>query len=343
MSHPTRVGLLRRSTLCLVGAALAVTGLAACGEEAPQPAGRKVAASSGPWTYTDASGTPVTLPRRPERIVAYVGSAAALWDLGVKPVGVFGPQKRPDGSKDPQAGNVDVDAVTSVGNSWDDFNLEKFLALKPDLVVTGRYGKGADELWALPAESLAKIRATAPVVGINEYQAPLLTVIDDYRKLAASLGADLDAPEQKAAVDGFTKAGDALKAALVAKPGLKVMFAYADKTNFYVTKPEYFGDISYYRSLGMDMVVGGGTEEHWEMLSWEQAGKYPADLIITDSRSHALSHDQLAAIPTWKQLPAVKANQIGLWPGESRFSHLLSTKVVQDMTALIGASRPDVV
>ncbi|GGJ80394.1 ABC transporter substrate-binding protein [Pilimelia anulata] len=342
MSNKDRTGTLRRTMICLVGAALGVAGLAACGEKAPEPA-KKVAASAGPWTYTDAGGKPVTLPKRPERIVAYVGSAAALWDLGIKPVGVFGPQKRPDGTKDPQAGNVDVDAVTSVGNSWDDFNMEKFLALKPDLVVTGKFGKGPDDLWALPAESLAKIRATAPVVGVNEYRAPLLTVIEGYRELARSLGADLDSPEQKGAVDAFNKAGDALKAAIAAKPGLKVEVAYADKDNFYVAKPDFFGDLAYYKSLGLDLVAGGGAEDHWEMLSWEQAGKYPADLIITDSRSHALSHDQLAKVPTWKTLPAVKANQIGLWPGESRFSHVLSTKIVQDFTALIGASRADVV
>ena len=37
------------------------------------------------------------------------------------------------------------------------------------------------------------------------------------------------------------------------------MVAYADKDNLYVAKPDFFGDLMYYRSLGMDIVTGGGA------------------------------------------------------------------------------------
>ncbi|MFI6013500.1 ABC transporter substrate-binding protein [Streptomyces sp. NPDC051243] len=47
----------------------------------------------------------------------------------------------------------------------------------------------------------------------------------------------------------------------------------------------------------------------WEFLSWENADRYHADLIMVDNRSTAMSAEQLAAKATWRQLPAVKAGQ----------------------------------
>ena len=332
----------RRRLLFGAGAVATSALLAACADEPPPPPAAPAATTGGPWSYDDGFGA-VTAPQRPQRIVAYVGSAAALWDLGIKPVGVFGPQRREDGSKDPQAGNVDIDAVTSVGNAWDDFDVEKFLALQPDLLVSGRYGAGKTDLWAIDDPIRAKIEQVAPIVGVNEYKVALPTVIGTYGSLAASLGADLAAPAAVSAKADFDAASAALKTAAEGKSGLKVLVAYADKDNIYVAKPDFFGDLMYFRSLGLDIVSGGGDEEYWEMLSWEQAGKYPADLIITDSRSHALTHQQMAAFPTWARLPAVKAGQIGTWPGESRYSNQLSATIVKDLTALVEKARTDIV
>ncbi len=73
----------------------------------------------------------LSLPKRPERIVAYVGTAAVLWDFGVRPVGLFGPQRQPDGTPEPAAGNIDLDAVESAGEGWDGANLEVLAALSP--------------------------------------------------------------------------------------------------------------------------------------------------------------------------------------------------------------------
>ncbi|MGW4794900.1 hypothetical protein ACWEPC_21060 [Nonomuraea sp. NPDC004297] len=50
--------------------------------------------------------------------MAQSGAAAALWDFGVRPVGVFGPHKLKDGGRDPEVGEVDIAAVESIGNVW---------------------------------------------------------------------------------------------------------------------------------------------------------------------------------------------------------------------------------
>ena len=53
--------------------------------------------AGGGWTYADDAGTTISLPQRPERVVAYLPLAAALWDFGLQPVGYYGVALRPDG------------------------------------------------------------------------------------------------------------------------------------------------------------------------------------------------------------------------------------------------------
>ena len=87
-------------------------------------------AVDGAWSFTDDRGVTVSLPALPQRIVAQVTAAASLWDYGVRPVGIFGPQRRADGTPDPLAGNIDLDAVTSLGEAWGEFDLERLIALQ---------------------------------------------------------------------------------------------------------------------------------------------------------------------------------------------------------------------
>src|SRR3569833_840989 len=107
-------GLRRRGFQFGTGGLVAAAALPACGSGGDE----KPAAASGPWEVTDDRGQKASRDQRPSRVVAYVSSAAALWDYGVRPVGVFGPQKTADGGKEIQAGNNDLNAVTSIGNAW---------------------------------------------------------------------------------------------------------------------------------------------------------------------------------------------------------------------------------
>lgn len=333
-------GLSRRGFLIGAGGVAAMAALTACGSS-DQPA---AAAPSGPWEFTDDRGEKATRPQRPAKVVAYVSSAAALWEYGIKPIGVFGPQKTADGGKELQAGNIDLNAVTSIGNAWDDFSMEKFAALQPDLVITGLTGAKPTDLWVLTDELGPKVQQIAPVVALSEYKQTLPKVIERYSQLAASLGADVNTDAQKTAKADFDKASEELRAAAKEKAGLKVLVVYSDKDNFYVARPEFFADLAYYRELGLDIVSGaGGPTDYWETLSWEQAGKYPADLILTDVRTFALPRAEMAKFPTWNQLPAVKANQLGDWSAEPRFSHQLATPVIRKLTELVKAARTDVV
>ena len=327
----------RRGFLIGAGGIGAAVALAACGNGGAQPA-----AAGGPWSFTDDRNQKVSRDQRPTRVVAYASSAAALWDYGVHAIGVFGPQKTADGKKEIQAGNIDLSAETSVGNAWDDFSLEKFAALKPDLVVTGLTGAKPTDLWVIKDDLAAKVQQLAPVVALSEYKVTLPKVIQRYEQLAVALGGDANSPTITKAKADFQQASDDFTAAVKAKPGLKVLVVSSDKDNLYVCKPEFFADLSYYRDLGLDIVNGAGPDDYFETLSWEQAGKYPADLILSDSRTFALSKQQLAQIPTWAQLPAVKAGQVADWSTEPRFNPVLATPVIQKLTEVVKGARTDI-
>lgn len=329
----------RRGFLFATGGLAAAAALAGCGDDSSSGTG---SGGSGAWTFTDDRDIEVKRDKRPEKVVAYVSSAAALWDFGVRPVGVFGPQKTEDGKKEIQAGNIDLSTVTSLGNAWDDFDVEKFIGLRPDLLVTGLTGTEPTDLWAITPETGEKVEKTAPILALSEYKVSLPKVISRYEELAKALGADVDSAEVTAAKEEFQAASDELAAAAKEKAGLKVLVLYADKDGVYIAKPEFFADLSYYKELGLDIVAGGGSEDYWEQLSWEQVGKYPADLILTDTRTFALSRQQMAEFPTWNALPAVAANQLGDWSAEPRFNYTLAAPIIRDLAAAVKGARTDI-
>jgi iron complex transport system substrate-binding protein len=238
-----------RRTLVALGAA-ALLGVSACGGTASpsasspgaQPSSQ--AASQGPWTWTDDRGKNISLPQRPQRVVAQSAAAAALWDFGVRPVGVFGPHKLKDGGRDPEVGEVDITKVESIGNVWGEFNVEKYASLQPDLLVSGMYQK--DVLWYVPEQSLATVDQIAPTAGVQLSGKPLVRIIEQYGRLAAALGADLNAAPVAEAKKRFEDAGAALKALAAAKPGLSVMIVTGTPESLYVAYLPDHPDIKYW-------------------------------------------------------------------------------------------------
>ena len=297
-------------------------------------------AGGGRWTFTDDLGRSVSLPERPARIAAYVGTAAALWDLGVESVGVFGTLFDADGEAVAAAGSIDVAAVEHLGE--EEVDLEALAALAPDLVVLQGGPSGLDP-WPLTDEQLPRVEEIAPYVAVRGYGAPAREIILGYERLAGALGADLDAPALVAAREELESATESLRAAIDAKPGLVAMFTYANEDGLWVAKADDFPDLLEYRRLGLDVVEAGGPDDYFEMLSWEQAGRYPADVILHDRRPSSLQPDELTRFPTWTRLPAVAAGQVGPWNAETVLSPQGFAAAVAGMAATIGAARADVV
>jgi iron complex transport system substrate-binding protein len=327
----------RRRLLAGTAALGALLGLPACSADA-EP---RRAAADPSWNFTDARGVHVQLRRRPERIVAYVGVAAVLWDYGVRPVGIFGPQRRDDGSPDTTVGNIDLASVTSAGEGYEALDYEALAALRPDLVVTGMTSPNV--MWVIADDAVDRVTRIAPLVALEGYGVPAEQIIAGYEQFARLLGIDTAAPEPMAARARLNQATAAARAAITAKPNLRVLVTYADTEGLSIARPRQFPDLLSFRALGLDLVEPEGGEQYYETLSWEQAGRYPADLVLHDTRAFSLQPDQLAGYPTWAALPAVQAGQVGRWSAEVRLSAQGFAAALEDLTATVTAAREDVV
>ncbi|MER7547784.1 ABC transporter substrate-binding protein [Actinomadura sp.] len=338
MSYTAARPLTRRAVLGAGGALALGALISACGGDGGAGG---TASPGGAWTFTDDRGTKIEAARRPRRIVGYSAAAAALYDFGVDEqiVGVFGPTKLKDGRPDPQAGNLPVDRLEIIGNAYGEFDIEKYAALRPDLLVDNMFIEG--ELFYVPAESKDKIYALAPSAAIAAGSVPLPKPIERTAALAAALGADLESAKVTAAKARFDKAADAVRAAAKAKPGLKVLAASASPDLFYASSPAKNADLIYYKELGVDLIVPDklGKDDYFESLSWENADKYKADLIMLDSRTQALQPKDLGSKPTWKDLPAVKAGQVIPWNAEPRFSYEGCAPLLEALAAAVESAK----
>jgi iron complex transport system substrate-binding protein len=346
--------LTRRGFLVGLGSvAAAAAFLAACGdEEGGTPAAATGTAGTATGTptaaptevpgfrFTDGRGITVDLPERPLRIVAQVSAAASLWDFGIRPVGIFGPQRNADGSNGPQVGDVDLSTVTSLGENWGEFDLEAFAALKPDLLISTVYA-GQNPLWYVPEEAQPIVDGICPSIGIEVQGVPVVEIIQQFEDLAAQLGADLQAAAVVQAKQDFATAEAALVKAITDRPGVTVMAVSANAEMVYVVNPALAHDMLWFQNLGMDVFVPPiAATEWWEALSWEQVGAHDAeaDLILVDQRTQALTAEQMAERELWPRLRAVAAGQVGPWYAETTYSWKGFTPAVHDTaTALLAA------
>ncbi|MET7335216.1 ABC transporter substrate-binding protein [Nonomuraea sp. NPDC005650] len=313
----------RRGFLASAAGLAAALTLAACGGEtaatgaSAAPAGSAAATSGAAqsWTFTDDRGKKIEQPKTPSRIVAQVGAAAALWDFGVRPVAVFGPHKLKDGAKDPQVGNVDITKVQGLGNVWDEFNVEQYIALQPDLLVSSMYIKGT--LWYVPEKSKDTIEQVAPTAGVMLTGRSASQVIGKYEELAKSLGADMQGvPEAKARMEAATKE-------LAQFKNLKILMMSGGPDAMWVVNPPEYPDIVHLMDAGLDVVKPAKVDEggFFQTLSWENADEYDADVILYDTRTQSLKPEEMLKKPTFAKLPAVKAGQLYPWNAEAPYSY----------------------
>lgn len=78
------------------------------------------------------------------------------------------------------------------------------------------------------------------------------------------------------------------------------------------------------------------SEPHWEVLSWEQAGKYPIDVLLYDTRNGSYFTTDLAKYPTVAKLPAIQAKQTVGWNPETPSTWSAFAPVLRDLAAKLG-------
>ncbi|GAA3489346.1 MULTISPECIES: ABC transporter substrate-binding protein [Streptomyces] len=333
-SRPTRRGLLAVGGALGVGAALAACGGKSSGGASGTGAGEK----SGPWSFTDDRGTKAGTKSLPRNIVAFTGMAAALHDYGVEVKGVFGPTRGKDGKADVQAGDLDISKVEIIGNTFGEFDVEKYAKLVPELLISDMWEK--DKLWYVPEKSAAKIASLAPQVALWASQTNMEKALARRAALAASLGADLEAPKTVAAKSRFEKAAARLRAAAKAHPDVKVLIGSASAELFYVSLAKMSADTLYFQELGVRFVEPKVDKAgFFEALSWENVGKYQADIIMMDNRSAVLQPQDIADKPTWAGLPAVKAGQVVPRVTEPIYSYAKCAPVLEDLAKAIESAK----
>jgi iron complex transport system substrate-binding protein len=344
MSNARTARFSRRGILAAGGALGLGALVTACGSEDASDGGSdsKASAKSGPWSFKDDRGKNVQLDKAPANIVAFTGVAAALYDYGVSVKGVFGPTKTQDGKPDVQAGDMDISKVTILGNTWDQFNVEKYAALAPDVLISTMFDS-TGTLWYVPEASKDKIAKLAPSVGISVYDRQLTAPLQRMWELAESLGGDMKAAKATDAKKRFEEASERLRKAAKAHPDIKVMAGSASQELFYVSGTNLSVDLEYFKALGVNFVEppekakakGGGW---FESLSWENVDKYAADIIMMDDRSSAIQPANITEA-TWKKLPAVKAGQVISRSAEPILSYDKCVPLVENLAKAIETAK----
>ncbi|MEU2118846.1 ABC transporter substrate-binding protein [Streptomyces sp. NPDC016459] len=137
------------------------------------------------WGFTDDRGTELGAARVPRRVIAYVRAGAALCDLGVTPVAVYGSGHDGEVLDPAKEGGLRAAGVTYLGpgRGLDEGRVRE---LRPDVIVDVTYdGKSPYALDEAVADRIG-VPLVALSVG-NELTLP--AILDRFGTLAASLGA----------------------------------------------------------------------------------------------------------------------------------------------------------
>ncbi len=339
MSHArTPAQLTRRGLLAAGGAVGLGAVLAACGDD---KGGKKSsdtgAGAGGSFVFKDDRGTEVKADKIPANIVAFTGTAAALYDYGIQVKGVFGPTETADGKPDVQAGDLDISKVEILGNAWDKFSVEKYAALGADLLVTDMWIK--DQGWYITGTAAEKkiLQLKVPSAYLWAAETTMDKALARRVDLAAALGADVKDAKVTDAKAAFEKAAARLRAAVKANPGIKVLVGSGSADLFYASVPKMSADTRYFKELGVEFVEPkANAQGFFEELSWENVDKYEADVIMMDNRTGTLQPADLdKSKPTWKQLPAVKAGQVIPRVTEPIYSYAKCTPILDDLAKAI--------
>ena len=284
--------------------------------------------SSGPWSFTDDRGVKVSLKSQPKRIVAYDLAAAALMNIGLNCVGIMASWPL---TQDPELSGLNLKGVATVSSSYANLNLEVLAETQPDVIVTIFDPRLTGPVIGFSnTATQSKAEQLAPIIAINSIK-DITVVINRFEQLGHSLGVDIQGPLVTSVNREFSTASASVKAATSAKPGIKVIaLAAYQGAGVSFCRPNEHPTFRLYEKLGIDMVPitskpGNINTDYnsffYERDSFELFGKYPADLILYSDIPGAMTPKQLASVPTWASLPAVKAGQLLPWRVLDPFSY----------------------
>jgi iron complex transport system substrate-binding protein len=334
------------------GVIVAMVTIAACGDDEPdtaaagtavdtasldsEPAGAPTADEQG-WSFTDDTGTTITLDEAPDVIVSSSVVAGTLWEYGVDVDAVYGPLHGGNGEPDPQLGLADPDQFDSLGQVWGEINLEQLAATQPDVIIDAMWG-GEESLTSHPQwEQLQQI---APNIHIEVVDTSFAAIPERFAELAVALGGDETRVDEARAE--FERASQRLGDVAAAREAIDAAFVTASNELLYLGVIEGFTDLQYFDDLGLDILQQPPTEDltiggvvYWTELSWEHADRASADVIFVDTRTYSDVSAILDEHPTWQALPARQAEQVGGWDVEPGYGYRNLARLLGDMAATL--------
>lgn len=284
----------------------------------------------GSWQFTDDLGDTISLPETPTRVVAFIGYAAALYELGYEVVGYFGAATNDDGSPAAVAGNLPTDRIPSVALNDNDYSVdvEKLINVEAELLVGPNYSITTlpAVIWPLDADAMDIIGQVVQTVHIAaDDGTDVERTIKTIANLAEALGVDPENPDVVNTREAYEAAKANLADAIAAKPNLTTLWMSGYASGFWIGSTS---DVDFIRNLGANVVADelaiAGEQ------SWETFPTLEADLIFNDDRPpYWWGVEQLTEeIPTYGLHPAVAAGQVASWhntfvPGYAHFTPIL--------------------
>lgn len=263
--------------------------ISACGAGPAEPAPKEKAAGnetkSETMTYQSESG-PVEVPAHPKRIIGLTNAPNVLAMEGT----LVGVDQWTKGNPLFTEKLKDVEVVS-------DGDLEKILALKPDLIIAGAEMKNLD-----------KLSQIAPTVVFTWGK---LDYLSQQLEIGKLLGMEKEA---QAWIDDFTKrakaAGEEIKAKIGENATVSVL--EYDTKDFYVFGNNWArGTEVLYQAMDLkmtDKVKKDALGPGYYLLSPEAIPDYAGDYLVV-SRKKGSNNDFLQS-ETWKNIPAVKNNHL---------------------------------
>ncbi|WP_030324316.1 ABC transporter substrate-binding protein [Streptomyces flavochromogenes] len=241
------------------------------------------------WGFTDDRGAELGAARVPRRVIAYVRAGAALCDLGVTPVAVYGSGHDGDVLDPAKDGGLTAAAVTYLGPGrvLDEGLLRE---LRPDVIVDVTYdGKSPYALDEAVAERLG-VPLVALSVG-NELTLP--AILDRFGALAVSLGAAPDDGTTAEDSPGDLGAAEDELREVAARTRLAVLaLSGAGPDQVHLARPSAWPELARLAELGVRLVdPGPGPGANWLTGDWGRASELRPGLVLFDSRAHATAPD----------------------------------------------------
>ena len=292
-----------------------------------------MAAAAEPWSYTDSLGNTVTLDEVPTRIIASQDAAAGLIPLGIRPIAIYADGPVSDAKA---LQGLDLTGIEIIGQAWGEVDIEKAAALDPQLVIAEYWP--LDSAWSGGEAVVDALTPLAPITGVTQGDS-VLTLIEDYEALAASLGADLSKAEVAADKAAFETSLAAFKAATEAKPNLTALAVWAGPDALYVAATAGAAELMDFKAWGLNLIDPEVADDrgYWETLSWENTDKYQPDLILVDNRQASTLETALAR-PTWTLMKAAEAGAVTEWPAFWLRNYRAYASELDKVTAAINAA-----